>query len=238
MHDSVPTGTCVCLLKQENRCCYANIGASGHFDINRLKETLPNLLQSPDDCRAKKQMIYIEGFFVTENRFPLCIYINELRGHHPSLLLSCNLSAKYLIDQCPEEIKYLAENATVVFGNLGEFKKLTEKYDFEKVEELFAHLLKPKNNEVNCGRKVIICTNGSNSVFYATRLENDGSHIKREFRFEPVPVDEIVDTTACGDAFVAGFFFGYLRNHSIEFCIRKGVEVASKKLRNIGGVIS
>lgn len=183
-------------------------------------------------------MIYIEGFFVTENRFPLCIYINELRRRHPSLLLSCNLSAKYLIDQCPDEIKYLAENATVVFGNLGEFKKLTEKYDFKEVEELFAQLLKPKNDEVNGGGKVIICTNGSKSVFYSTRLDNDGSHINREFTFDSVPVDEIVDTTGCGDAFVAGFFHGYLRNGSIEFCIRKGVEVASKKLRNIGGVIS
>lgn len=238
MHTTIPTGTCICILQREHRCCYANIGASGHYDINTLKVTLPNLLEYPDSSGTNKQIIYIEGFFVTENRFPLCIYINELRCYYSNLMLACNLSAKYLIDQCSDEIKYLAENATIVFGNLGEYKTLTEKYDFKTVDQLLVHLLKPKNGAENNKRKILICTNGSSNVLYSFRFGNNEPNINRIFNFDSIPVDKIVDTTGCGDAFVAGFFYGYLRNDSIELCIGKGVELASKKLGSVGGAIS
>lgn len=151
------------------------------------------------------------------------------------LLFAINLSATYMIKEYDAEMKYLAENANILFGNLGEFTELQKAYSSGDLNELMHYLLSTPGS----GTKIIICTNGAGSVLYSYRLarNNEETVVNVEYAFDAVPSDEIIDTTGCGDAFVAGFFYGFLRKHKIEECIRKGIEVASKKLRNVGGMI-
>lgn len=138
-----------------------------------------------------------------------------------------------MIENYPKEIKYLAERSDLLFGNLREFQKLSEVYDMNGIEELMQHLLKlPKD-----GRKIIICTNGAGSVLYSYSDGSSGPIESNEYRFEPVSSEKIVDTTGCGDAFVSGFFYGFLRRRSIKSCIQNGHDTASNKLRSIGGTI-
>lgn len=180
---------------------------------------------------AAKQIFYIESFFITGERFALCKYIvddvcvssNGLR------LLAVNLSAKYLIKHHPNQIKYLVEHSNILFGNRGEFNRLADIYRISNINELFSHLISNNNNAT----KVIVCTQGSDCVLYSTAGE-----MGKEFHFEALPKNKIIDTTGCGDAFVAGFFYAYLRDQSIEQCVSNGVNVALMKITSVGGTFS
>lgn len=143
-----------------------------------------------------------------------------------------NLSAEYIVECHPEQMKYLVENANILFGNRDEFLKLAEIYQKNSIKELNAHLI----DSDAMRNKIIICTQGSESVLYSSRSQNLITH--KEFAVEAVPKDKIIDTTGCGDSFVAGFFYAFIRDESIEQCVGKGIEVALKKLTSVGGTFS
>lgn len=224
--DTHATGTCVCLINKENRCCYANIGASFYFEKEFFQGQ--NLIET-----LHKQIIYIEGFFITGNRFSVCKYmVDEVcQPFACSKMFATNLSAEYLIENHPEQIKYLAENATILFGNNDEFNKLAEAYKMSGAENVIAHLITSKSTE----EKIIICTQGAGSILYS---QSSKMIVNEEFRFYAVPKEKIIDTTGCGDAFVAGFFYAFLRNKAIVDCVANGVEIALKKITSIGGTFT
>lgn len=58
---------------------------------------------------------------------------------------------------------------------------------------------------------------------------------KRYFQ-EAIPVDNIVDTTGCGDAFQAAFCIKWVNTKDIEQSLKSGAIAASKVLGFIGGV--
>lgn len=223
-----PTGTCVCLINGENRCCYANIGASIHFEVNFLRGI--DLIEF--NVTASKQIFYVEGFFVTGHRFSVCKYIVDdiCKASAGRRIFATNLSAEYLIENHSEEIKYLAENATILFGNCDEFNKLAEMYQMNSATDVISYL---QSKRTNGAEKIIICTQGAESILYSS----SNSQTCREFHIEKVPKEEIQDTTGCGDAFVAGFFYAFLRNQAIDRCITKGAEVARKKITSVGANI-
>lgn len=231
--DGQPTGTCVCLINKENRCCYANIGASIHF--NKAFLLTQNVIEPYTDLTlaAAKQIFYIEGFFITGDRFSLCKHIVDdiCKPSQGLKLLATNLSAEYMIEHHSEQMKYLAEQSNILFGNRDEFNRLADIYRMSNANDLIAHLI--NSNANGNAIKIIVCTQGEDCVLYSTK-----SQINKEFQFEAVPKSKIIDTTGCGDAFVAGFFYSYLRNEPVERCVGNGVEVALKKITSIGGTFS
>lgn len=58
-----------------------------------------------------------------------------------------------------------------------------------------------------------------------------------EIRQEAIPVDEVIDTTGCGDAFQAAFTVSYFRNHDIKLALRQGAIASSKVLGHFGEVV-
>lgn len=224
--DSYATGTCICLINKENRCCYANIGASIYFEKEFVEGQ--NIIET-----LHKQIFYIECFFITGHRFSVCKYIVEdlCQSSNGLRIFATNLSAEYLIENHPEEIKYLVENATILFGNRDEFNKLAESYHMSCGTDVIAHLINSKKTN----DKIIICTQGSESVLYS---QSSKMIVNEEFHFDVVPKEKIIDTTGCGDAFVAGFFYDFLRNKGMMDCVAKGVDVALKKITSIGGTFT
>lgn len=232
--DGKPTGICVCLINKEDRCCYGNIGASIHFDKDFLLTQNVIAPHADLECTAAaKQIFYIEGFFITCNRFSLCKYVVDdiCKPSQGQRLLAINLSAEYMVERHAEQMKYLAEHSNILFGNRDEFNRLADAYRMSNAKDVIAHLMESKANGNSA--KIIVCTQGADSVLYSTE-----SQINKEFHFEAVPKHKIVDTTGCGDAFVAGFFYAYLRQEPIERCIDNGVKVALKKLTSVGGTLS
>ena len=51
------------------------------------------------------------------------------------------------------------------------------------------------------------------------------------------PVEEIVDTTGAGDAYTAGFLFGYTQKKSLEECAKLGTFCATQVIQQVGARI-
>ncbi len=52
-----------------------------------------------------------------------------------------------------------------------------------------------------------------------------------------IPVEEIVDTTGAGDAYTAGFLFGYTQKKSLEECAKLGTFCATQVIQQVGARI-
>ena len=66
-----------------------------------------------------------------------------------------------------------------------------------------------------------------------------GSYVLREgdrwFHQPAFPVENVVDTTGCGDAYHGAFLFGLCRDYSIESCARLASAVAAINATGLGG---
>lgn len=225
-----PTGSCICLIYEDNRCCFANIGAALNFHYDILAEPMH---RKPLEPIGHQQIFYIEGFFVT-SKLAVCKYIFEQFCYEKSeKIFAANLSAEYMIDENPVEMNYLADNSEMLFGNRSEFKTLAKVRGAATLDELIEML----NGKMMGKRKIIVVTNGDKFVDVYDKSALDVCEYNR-YDVIVVPKKDIVDTTGAGDSFVAGFFYAYLRNEPLADCVRFGIETAAKKIRVIGAKLS
>ena len=57
----------------------------------------------------------------------------------------------------------------------------------------------------------------------------------QEFRVQAVKVENIIDTTGCGDSYHAGFVCSYMLGNDIEKAMNVGSEIAAETLMHYGG---
>lgn len=57
----------------------------------------------------------------------------------------------------------------------------------------------------------------------------------QEFRVQAVKVDNVIDTTGCGDSYHAGFVCSYMLEKDIEKAMNLGSEIAAETLKYYGG---
>lgn len=74
-------------------------------------------------------------------------------------------------------------------------------------------------------------------IFNATLAEKGSVTYYRgnEYRVDAISVEEIVDTTGCGDSYHAAFIASYLNHHDIKSAMEEGSLQASKTLGFLGG---
>ena len=60
-------------------------------------------------------------------------------------------------------------------------------------------------------------------------------HRGQEYRVSAVPVEEVIDTTGCGDSYHAGFVCRCLLDGDITAAMHEGSRVASEILGHMGG---
>ncbi|XP_016986283.2 adenosine kinase [Drosophila rhopaloa] len=222
------TGQCVCLVYKDNPTLYANIGASARFEVQTLSHAVSHEGQSFLRPVERKQILYVEGFFVPQ-RGEVCDYIvQHLVRERRRLAL--NLSAPYIVRKNPQAMLRLARVAFFVFGNRQEFEALAEAAGgFRNVDELAKHLLES-------GTKVIFVTNGSAGVQvitnYVEELAPPGPVGFEDYRAQRA--EQVVDATGAGDAFVAGFLHAWLEKRSLGECIRMASNVAAKVVTQVG----
>ena len=233
IHPTEPTGRSVCLAYKDKRCCLANIGASSKFNKSFLQDNTSRIVS------LQPQVFYIEGYFITADRFSICQTIFEsMCKPNAKALFACNLSSSYVINDFPTEMKYFAENSDILIGNASEFEKLREIYDFPESVGTITHFM-DFHARKNAGKwKIIILTRGADGVSYYCQ-EPGGERFTDEYPVERIAQELIVDTTGCGDAFVAGFFTELnpkcIQRQTLRECIGRGAETALRKLRFAGG---
>lgn len=80
------------------------------------------------------------------------------------------------------------------------------------------------------GVRTVVVKNGAGEVV----AEDEG---EGQARYQPVPVADVVDTTAAGDSFNAGFLAARLAGQSLEAAIVAGSAVSAKVIRARGALV-
>ncbi|NLI90128.1 MAG: hypothetical protein GX366_06955 [Epulopiscium sp.] len=95
-------------------------------------------------------------------------------------------------------LKFMLENSEIIFMNDGERKDIEKRLGYGNIKDLFC----------DANAKCIVVTKGSkgSQVLYL-----EGDEIKA-VDIKVVKPNRIVDTAGVGDAYIAGFMYGYFQN--------------------------
>ncbi|XP_059614950.1 uncharacterized protein LOC132260684 [Phlebotomus argentipes] len=202
------TAVCLCLIRGQNRCLIANIGAAFKIELSWLTEKI-----------NPTEMIYIEGYFIPE-RLSICQWLVEKAGK-----LAINLSAKYIVRSLWKELRFLLNACDLIFGNASEFSTVVEVSGSNTLDSWVDSLAKDGKKD-----RIIVITNGGSPV---TLMEVIKGVTKRQ-EIPVARVENVLDTTGAGDAFVAGFLFAFLHSKSSRECVEEGIRIAGETLSQIG----
>ena len=164
------------------------------------------------DTIKKSNMIFLEGYLWDEGG-PQKAFEKAINGANK---VAMSLSDKFCVDRHKSHFLELVKNKLdITFANQEEIMSLIDTDNFKKVIS-FAKEIK-KNLVITRGEKGAISINKN----IVTEVE-----VKKDLN--------IVDLTGAGDLFASGYLHGYLNNFSEEECLKKGTEMASRVIQQIG----
>jgi sugar/nucleoside kinase (ribokinase family) len=208
-HSNESTGTCLILITPDGeRTMNTNLGASRLYD--------PSLV--PHQEIAQSQIFHFCGYQwdTNDQKNALLSAINT--AHQNNTLISFDLADPFVVDRNRDDfIRLIQEEADIVFANKEEAKLL-----FNESPEATA-------------RK--IAATGSIAV---VKLGSEGALVVKgetEYRISPVATT-VVDTTAAGDMFAAGFLHGFLKGRELNVCGTIAATLASDVISRIGANVS
>ncbi len=164
------------------------------------------------DTIKKSNMIFLEGYLWDEGG-PQKAFEKAINGANK---VAMSLSDKFCVDRHkPHFLELVKNKLDITFANQEEIMSLIDTDNFQKVIS-FAKEIK-KNLVITRGEKGAISINKN----IVTEVG-----IKKDLN--------IVDLTGAGDLFASGYLHGYLNNFSEEECLKKGTEIASRVIQQIG----
>lgn len=77
------------------------------------------------------------------------------------------------------------------------------------------------------------------NLFVMTRSAKGSVIVRGDYQYvhEATPVSQVVDTTGAGDAYCAGFLYGWVNDESLEECARIGTVCATAVIQQVGARI-
>lgn len=204
-----PTGTCIVLISPDGeRTMNTSLGASRLFDESLV----------PFDEIADAKIFHFCGYqWDTEGQKKAIRKAIE-HAKKNNTLVSFDVADPFVVGRFGDEFKsMIKENADIVFANEEEAKLL-----FNSTPEEAAI-------EISEGGAIAVIKLGKKGALV----------MKGEERIEisPIPTT-VVDTTAAGDMFAAGFLYGMYRNQSLEKCGKTAALLASDVISRFGAVVS
>jgi len=84
--------------------------------------------------------------------------------------------------------------------------------------------------------QVLPAIEGMDNLFVMTRSSEGSVAVHRDDTVvqKAISVDEVVDTTGAGDAYTAGFLYGWTRGESLAECARLGTWCATRIIQQVG----
>jgi len=164
------------------------------------------------DTIKKSQLIFLEGYLWDEGD-PKKAFDKAI-GYADKVAMS--LSDQFCVERHrPHFLNLVKNKLDIVFANEQEITALIEAKKFNEVVNFSKKL-----------NKLIVITRGEQGA-----VAIDGRKI---YENEVEKNLKIKDLTGAGDLFAAGFLHGYINNLSMEKCLAKGTEMASKVIQQIG----
>lgn len=163
-------------------------------------------------------MLLIEGYLVQNHE--LIERVCQL-AQHAGLIICLDLSSYNVVSKDRAYFHHIVSDyINIVFANEGEARAFTGSFDPHEQLRHIAHL---------CDIAVVkLGEHGSIAML-------DGGRI---YQTDAVTVHEVVDTTAAGDYFAAGFLHALTLGHRLEKCLQVGSILASEVIQTVGGNIS
>ncbi|MFX1343983.1 MAG: carbohydrate kinase family protein [Promethearchaeota archaeon] len=202
----------VALNKEGDRRIYAYSGAANYLlkeDIRENELSLANI-------------IYLSSL---KNIDPFVKAANIGRDRKIPVILNPGM---LIIEQGLINIKILLEKIDILILSQREFKLL---FDLKK-EDIKLNIVRRKAEELfSLGINGIVITKGNKGALIITP---ENAEI-----IPPIKMIKVVDTTGAGDAFSAGFLYGFIQNQSFEFellkrNVRVGNFIAGKCIEKLG----
>ncbi|MDO4478618.1 MAG: PfkB family carbohydrate kinase [Lachnospiraceae bacterium] len=145
-----------------------------------------------------------------------CFY-EQCREHDVPIVFGMRVD----FDAFPEPfMKELLENSNIIFANEAERDVICEINGGKSIPELL-------KNWKAC--VVVITLGEKGSLCY----EHKGDEIIEHY-IPICPVEKVVDATGAGDAYMAGFIYGWLNGEKVEKCCRLGAALSSFILQCVG----
>ena len=164
-----------------------------------------------DEIR-KSEMIFLEGYLWDEGE-PKKAFDKAINGAN---IVAMSLSDQFCVDRHkPHFLDLVRNKLDITFANEQEITSLIEAKNFKEVINFSKQL-----------NKLLIITRGEKGAIAINGDQIVECDIKKNLK--------IVDLTGAGDLFAAGFLHGYINKLSTKECLKKGTEMSSKVIQQIG----
>ncbi|MSO86273.1 MAG: adenosine kinase [Acidimicrobiia bacterium] len=205
--DGPPTGRCLVIVSPDaERTMNTYLGSSELFGPDDLDE----------DLIAAGKVVYLEGYLFDRPAAQEAFWMASRIAHDAGRQVSLTLSDTFCVQRHQDAWRsLLADQIDLLFANEGEVMAL---YGVTTVGEAIERVM----NDV----EIAAITRGE----HGSLVVNKGEVIEVAAH----PVDVVVDTTAAGDLYAAGFLFGFTSGRSLEGCGRLGSLGASAVIGHTG----
>lgn len=205
-----PTARCHVLIDQEGqRTMQTYLGACTELSVSDVSV----------DTVGSPRVILIEGYVWDIAEGPAlaaeAMRIAKTTGSKVALSLSDSFCVERHRDAFHDAVR---DGVDIVVANEDEVNELLQSEDFEETTRQLA---------------------GYDNLFAITRSEK-GSVILHDGQVIEQPattIETIVDTTGAGDAYTAGFLFGYAQENPLQECAKIGTYCASRVIQQVGARI-
>ena len=160
----------------------------------------------------ESELIFLEGYLWDEGE-PKSAFNKALELSKKSAM---SLSDKFCVDRHKKNFFDLVKNKLdITFANEEEITSLIDAKNFGDIIE-FGKKIK-KNLVITRGAKGAVSIN--NNLVSEIGISNNLN---------------VIDLTGAGDLFAAGYLHGFINKFSQQDCLKKGTELASKVIQQIG----
>ena len=167
------------------------------------------------DAIKRSEIIFLEGYLWDEGE-PKKAFDKAINNANK---VAMSLSDQFCVDRHKAHFLDLVKNKLdVTFANEQEITSLIEAKNFEEVINFSKQL-----------DKLVVVTRGEKGAVAVNGNEIIECGIQKDLK--------IIDLTGAGDLFAAGFLHGYINKLSMKDCLKKGTEMSSRVIQQIGARI-
>jgi len=164
------------------------------------------------DAIKSSEIIFLEGYLWDEGE-PKKAFEKAINGANK---VAMSLSDQFCVDRHKPHFLNLVKNKLdITFANEQEITSLIDAKNFDEVINFSKQL-----------GKLIVLTRGENGAIAIKGNEVFECGVQKNLK--------IIDLTGAGDLFAAGFLHGHVNNLSIKESLKKGTEMSSKVIQQIG----
>jgi fructokinase len=164
------------------------------------------------DAVKNSEIIFLEGYLWDEGE-PRKAFDKAINNANK---VAMSLSDLFCVDRHKPNFLNLVKNKLdITFANEQEIMSLIEAKNFNEVINFTKQL-----------KKLVVITRGEKGAIAVKGEEIIETDIQKNLK--------IIDLTGAGDLFAAGFLHGYINSLSIEESLKKGTEMSSKVIQQIG----